>query len=74
MDPTMLSLIYFISCLFYLVFFLAYIIIRHHFASLFPLHTAYIIGHPLTAHSILDTISFYLEFHRDEDVAFFGHG
>ena len=32
------------------------------------------IGHPLTAHSILDTIIFYQEFHRNEDVAFFGHG
>ena len=35
MDPTMLSLVYFISCLFYLIFFFAYIITRHHFALLF---------------------------------------
>ena len=74
----MLSLVYFISRLFYLAFFFAYIITRHHFASLPPLHTAHIsLDTPslhIALHDVLDIIIFHLEFNCDEDVAFFGHG
>jgi hypothetical protein len=73
MDPTMLSLVYFI------LYFSSYLsLLDIIFALLPPLQTAHIsLDIPslhITLLDILDIIIFPLEFHRDEDVAFFGHG
>ena len=78
MDPTRLSPIYFTFRLSYHVFFFAYITTRHHFALLPTLHTAHISLDIPSPHiallDILDIITFHLESHHDEDVAFFGGG
>jgi hypothetical protein len=69
----MLSLVYFIS------YFSSHISLLDIIFALFPpLHTAHISLDIPSLHiallDILDIIIFHLEFHRDEDVAFFGHG